>query len=178
MKKLCEQYALALYELAEENKCEDVILAEMQDICKILEQNPKYVKLLDNPAIEKAKRTELAGEAFKEAEQYLKNFIMLLVEARRMCEFAGCTKAMSRIFDEKHNVLRAEAVTALSLNEAQAGEIRKKLEKSTGKTVILTNTVDSSVIGGVLLKYGGAQIDMSVRSGLDTLSEMIAKADI
>lgn len=178
MKKLCEQYALALYELSEENKCEDLILTQMQEICRLLEQNPEYVRMLDNPTLEKSKRTELAKEAFDKADEYLKNLIMLLVEARHLNEFKAITESFSRLFDNKHNILRARALTAIKLDEEQKSAISKKLEELTGKTVILENTVDTSLVGGVLLKYGSKQINMSVRSELDTLAQMINQADV
>lgn len=178
MKKLCEQYAIALYELSEENKCEDTILEQMQDICKLLKQNPEYVRLLDNPTLEKEKRTGLVADAFDGAEDYLKNFIMLLTESRRMSEFEGSTKEFSRLYDIKHNILRAEALTAIKLDEKQKSAIKEKLENITGKNVVLTNTVDNSLIGGVLLKFGAKQINMSVRSELDALSQMINSTDI
>ena len=178
MKRLCEQYALALYELSKETKREEHIFAQMQEICRLLEQNPDYVRLLDNPTLEKSKRTELAEIAFNSADEYLKNLIMILVESRRLWEFRSTTEAFSRLFDEKHNILRAEVLTAIELDKDQTAAISKKLEGLTGKTVVLKNTVDTALIGGVLLKYGGRQINMSVRSELDTLAHMINKADI
>jgi F-type H+-transporting ATPase subunit delta len=69
-------------------------------------------------------------------------------------------------------------VTASPLNAKQADAIKEKLERKTGKTVILTNTVDAGIIGGVLLKYGGEQIDRSVKSSLKAISNVISKADV
>ena len=47
----------------------------------------------------------------------------------------------------------------------------------TGKTVILTNRTDESLLGGITLRYGGVQLDDSIRSRLDklrrSLSDMI-----
>lgn len=178
MKRLCEEYAAALYELAEENSLEDIISNQLAQIACLLAANPDYIKLLDNPAVEKQTRVKLAWESFSSAEQYLKNFIMLLVEARRVNELEECAKVFSRIYDEKHNVMRAEAITATPLDKQQSAQIKEKLELKTGKTVILTNTVDSSLIGGVLLKYGTEQMDMSVRTSLNSISDLISNADI
>lgn len=178
MKRLCEEYAAALYELAEENSLEDIISNQLTQIACLLAYNPDYIKLLDNPAVEKQTRVKLAEESFSGAEQYLKNFIMLLVEARRVNELEECAKVFSRIYDEKHNIVRAEAVTAAPLDKAQSARIKEKLEVGTGKTVILTNTIDPSIIGGVLLKYGTEQIDMSVRTSLNSISDLISNADI
>ena len=178
MKKLCEEYASALYEIAEEYSIEDTVAEQIKELSGILSDNPDYVRLLDNPAIDKEKRTELAHEAFDSVQEYLKNFIMLLTEARRMNEFEESAKHFLQIYDNKHGIVRAEAVTAAKLDAKQLEQIKAKLEKSTGKTVILTSTLDSSVIGGIILKYDGKQIDMSIRKSLNSISEIIANTDI
>lgn len=178
MKNIGEEYASALYELAEETKAEDVILPQMDEISSLLAENPGYARLLDNPTLDVNERVSMANEAFSGVSEYLKNFIMILVEAKRFSCFNECAKAFSRLYDLHHNILRAEAVTASPLDAKQADAIKEKLERKTGKTVILTNTVDAGIIGGVLLKYGGEQIDRSVKSSLKAISNVISKADV
>lgn len=178
MKNIGEEYAAALYELAKEANTEDVILSQMNEISSVLTASPEYARLLDNPTLDVRERVSMAKEAFSDATEYLKNFIFLLVEAKRFSCFTECTKAFSSLYDLHHNILRAEAVTATALDAKQAEKIKEKLENKTGKTVILTNTVDPGILGGVLLKYGGEQIDRSVRSSIKAISNVISKADV
>ena len=41
------------------------------------------------------------------------------------------------------------------------------------KTIILTNTVDPSILGGVKLRYLGVQLDGSVKTRLDKFEDAL-----
>ncbi|MBQ4137517.1 MAG: F0F1 ATP synthase subunit delta, partial [Clostridia bacterium] len=56
MRRLCDEYAKALYEIAQEEALEDVIASQLKDISGVVSDNPEYIKLLDNPAIDKSER--------------------------------------------------------------------------------------------------------------------------
>ena len=71
------------------------------------------------------------------------------------------------LYDESRGILRVEAVTAIPLSDSQRDAMTKKLSLSLRKTVILTNTVDKSTLGGVTLRYSGVQLDGSVKTRLD-----------
>ena len=63
----------------------------------------------------------------------------------------------------------AEAVSALPLTEEQLGAIKARLEDTTGKTIVLKNTVDPSVLGGIKLRYMGIQLDGTLRARLNAI---------
>lgn len=178
MKTIGEEYAIALYELAMEAKLEEETANELNAIEKILSENSDYVILLDNPTLELETRLKLAGDAFTHASEYTKSLIMILVKERKFKHFAKVAKAFGEIYDEEHKIVRAEAITAFELDFDRLEKIRKKLEKMTEKTVILTNKIDKSVLGGVLIKYDGKELDGSLSSGLKTISNMISQANI
>ena len=48
-----------------------------------------------------------------------------------------------------------------------------KLQKMTGKNVVLTETVDPSVLGGLRLDMGGKRLDGTVQRHLERLREEI-----
>ena len=48
-----------------------------------------------------------------------------------------------------------------------------KLEKVTGKTVVLQEKVDKSVMGGISLSFPGKELDGTVRTRLDSLKARI-----
>ena len=71
------------------------------------------------------------------------------------------------LYDEYKGRLRAEAVSAIPLTEAQISRLTAKLSRITGKTVILRCTTDKSILGGIKLRYGGTQLDGSIKTRLD-----------
>ena len=55
----------------------------------------------------------------------------------------------------------------------QLEKMKTKLEKMTGKTIIIKNTVSPEILGGVKLRYSGIQLDGSVRTRLDAFEESL-----
>ena len=178
MRRLCDEYAKALYEIAAEASIENVIADQLKDISHVVSENPEYIKLLDNPAIDKGERVALAREAFAGANEYLLNFLLLLTEARGISELSDCYTRFLDIYNEAHGIVQAELISAVDIDTKRQESIKQKLEAKTGKKVILTLRTDPSLLGGALLRYDGNQIDMSVRSSLNKLSEIISKSDV
>lgn len=162
-------YGRALFALAAETGTDARIREELELVRTALRQNVGYVTLLDTPAVATEEKLGLLRKAFDGMEQILLNFLSLLCEKRSIYLFCACADAYDVQFDTAHDVLRATAVTAVPMQERQCHELTHKLEKLTGKHVSLSNRVDQSVIGGITLRYGGVQLDDSIRSRLDKL---------
>lgn len=167
-------YGKALFELGAENGTDDRIRKELDVVRAALKENPDYVTLLDTPAVSTEEKLKLLNQAFRDVEPMLMNFLSLLCEKRSFYRFAPCADAFDACYDQAHNLLRATAITAVEMTEAQKKALGEKLESITGKTVMLTNTVDPGLIGGITLRYGGVQLDDSIRSRLDKLRSSLS----
>ena len=66
-------------------------------------------------------------------------------------------------------MIRAEAVSAVPLFENELEKINVELEKITGKSVKTENRVDKSLLGGLILRFEGRQIDASLKTRLEGL---------
>ena len=79
MTELGRAYGSALYALAEDEKQEDAFLSQLGEVCKLLADNPDYVRLIKDKAIAKTERLALLDGAFSgQIHPYLLNFICLL----------------------------------------------------------------------------------------------------
>ena len=77
-----------------------------------------------------------------------------------------------------NGIERVEAISAVSLTDAQRDSLVKKLTDMTGKRIILTNKVRPEILGGVILRYSGIQLDGSVKARLDTFSESLKNLNL
>lgn len=168
-------YGKALFELAEESGEAARVSEELELVREALRANREYVTLLDTPAVPTAEKLNLLQESFGAAQPMLRNFLCLLCEKRSVYALPACADAYRAAFDEAHNILRADAITALPMREAQQTALREKLERITGKTVLLSNHVDPALLGGVRLRYGGAQLDGSIQARLDRLRRSLSE---
>ena len=162
-----KEYASALLSLARESGQTERISGEMCTLKALLTETPEYTKLLDTPAMKKDERLALAAEAFGGFSEYLLNLIMILSERHLAAGLVRLADEYATLYDEERGILRAEAVSAVAMSEEQIERLADKLSRSTGKTVIVKNTLDSSMLGGVKLRYAGTQLDGTVRASLD-----------
>ena len=168
-----KEYGRALFLITEEENLSDKVLADVKIAEGVLKKNPDYVKLLDSPAVTKAERVDLADKAFGSLNESLLNLIKILIEKRDVRLFGKVAEEYYSLYDNSRGILRVEAVTAIPLSDSQRDAMTKKLQATLGKTVVLTNTVDKSTLGGVTLRYSGVQLDGSVKTRLNKFEQAL-----
>lgn len=168
------EYATALYQLSwEENQVEE-IREGLALACQAMGDAPEYVKLLQNPALPKAQRLELLDEAFRDAVPgYVLNFLKILCEKSALGILDGCQNAFLALYYEERNILPVTATSAQPLSEAQRAGLKEKLEKATGKTVLLNERVDETLLGGMKVEYAGKELDGSVAGRMERLRRIL-----
>ncbi len=167
------EYGKALFLITEEDAVSDKVLADVRTANSIFSKNPDYVKLLSSPAVPKEERVELVGKAFSELDWRLVNLLKILTERREVNLFSKVAESYGNLYDQSRGIVRVEAVTAIPLSKEQSDKLTLKLSRELGKTVIIRNTVDHSILGGMKLRYSGVQLDGSVRTRLDKFEEAL-----
>lgn len=177
MKSLSLTYAHSLFSLAEDEGLTEKIYEELRSLSEIFSENKEYIALLDSPSIPVAKRFELIDEAFETYMEYVTNLIKILCEKRRVFLFTDCIKEYEKLYNEKLGIKRVTAITATPLSEKLKKKLIDKLEKEWGKKIDLTEKVDESILGGIILRTDNSQTDASVRTRLDLIKSQIASDD-
>jgi F-type H+-transporting ATPase subunit delta len=72
----------------------------------------------------------------------------------------------------------AQLKSAAELTEADMALIKAKLSEATGKTVRLSSEVDTSLIGGVVVRIGDKVIDSSLVGRLEKLKENLLQIEV
>ena len=167
------EYGKALFMLTEERGTTDAVLPDVKTAEKIFSDNRDYVKLLDTPALSKAEKLALCDSAFSSLDEDVRSLIKLLCERHSIHAFRDVAREFSKLYDESRGIEHVEAVTAVAMTDEQIALMKEKLEKQTGKTIIIKNTVSPEILGGVKLRYSGKQLDGSVRTRLDKFEESL-----
>lgn len=144
-------YGEALYELAKGEGLQESILEELKALNESFPvQEPGFIQLLSSHAISKQERCKVLDDSFRgKINQYVLNFLKILTEKGYMHHFSHCCESYEKHYNEDHNILSVKAVTAVPLSEKQAQALTQKLTRTTGKTIVLTNRVDPTCLGGV-----------------------------
>ena len=170
------EYGRALYMLAEEeNRC-DEIRTDAEVVKELLRDNPEYVKLLDTPALTKEERLAAIDESLASVDANLRNLIKILSERHSVYLLHSALDGYFASYDKAHGIERVEAISAVPMLEDEIEKLKRKLEKETGKTIIIKNTTDPSLLGGMKLRGMGIQLDSSLKTKLETLEHSIRSA--
>lgn len=169
-----KNYAEALFELAEEENKLGVIYDELMLINGIIIQNAAYAKIFSSPAVSAEEKTKLISEAFFNADETLLKFLKLLAKNGLVFALSSIFKSYEELYFEKCGITVAEAKTAVPMTEEEKKHLIKNLEKKTGKSVRLLNSVDPDIIGGVVLSLDGKMLDASIKTKLNRFKKGLA----
>lgn len=175
MAELAEKiYGDALFQSAlEENKL-DEIKTQLNTLAAAFQAESAFLSMMDSPAMDAGDKQKILEETFAEkVEKILYNFLRILSDKRRMGLFLPIVEQFGTLYRQHIGLLEVEAVTAVAMSENQKQKLQEKLSKLTGKQILLRNSVDASIIGGVILKYNNQEIDGSVREKLSALRHQI-----
>ena len=168
-----EEYAKALFMLSEEMSNSDIVLEDATAAAAAISENPGYSALADTPALSVPEKCGLIKEAFSALTEEVRNLLLILCEHHSVKLFPAIAKQYSKLYNESRGIIPAEVISASPLKEEQMQRLTEKLSYATGKKIILKNTIDPSLLGGIKLRYSGIQLDGSLRSRLDNIEKRL-----
>lgn len=171
------RYAKALLMLALEKDALDQYEKELELFARFLRSDPGIKQTMDNPKVppqDKKKILELGIP--KGTSAIVSNFLHLIVDKRRESVFLEIINEYKNYADEARNIVDAEVRSAVALTDKDYRALEQKLLKATGRRVRLKNTIDTSLIGGIVVKVGDTIIDGSVVKKLALLKNRLQKS--
>ena len=171
---IVQTYAVSLFEVAQEEKKEELLLAQLGEVCALMREYPEFLRLLSSPVITKEEREQLLEQDFSgQVDLYLLNFLKILAQADRISCLEEIEKAFRALYYQQRNIQPVIAVTAVAMTEELQRRFCDKLEFSLGKKILLENQIDPSILGGVVLKIGNRQMDDSIKNRLEAVRRQI-----
>lgn len=176
MTELAKEYGAGMYVLAAEENIARDVLDQMKALRNCFKEQPEFVKLLSNMALQKEERLQIIDSALRgQVHQYVLNFLKILCERGALSEFAGCEEAYRELYNKDHGVVEAHVTTGDQLSDDQRARLIEKLRQMTGKEeIVLLEKVDPKVVGGVLLEMNGQRYDNTVRHRLESIRRAMA----
>ena len=170
-------YARALFEASKEKGRLDQVRDELAHFVQAAADVPELRQLLRNPQLDPRARAEALRDLMEGGDELLRNFLLLLADKGRSRQLEEIARQFERLVAEDEGVVHAELTTAVELSEEEARELLKQVEAASGRKVEATRTVDSDLIGGIVLQVGSHRLDASVRGRLERLRrELVGKA--
>jgi len=171
-------YAEALFEAASDAGAVDAVAAEISGFAEAVEGSPDLRQFLDNPEIEGRVKKEAVKELGSSANPITSNFLQVLIDRGRITEFPEIARAFAERVAAEAGRLEVEAVTAVPLPDDLRNRIVEEISRKTGRSVDLTESVDPEIVGGLVLRIGGAVVDGSVRHRIEELRAALQGAPV
>ncbi len=176
IRTVAKRYARALVELAEEKKTVDKTKADFEAFVCAVNAAPAIQKLFASPVFtpenKKAVIKELSGKLNLQATS--QRFVEHLAETGRIRHVQDVYEAFLDILAEKQNRATVRLTTAVSVNNGDLADIKKKLEVLTGKQVDIDSKVDASLIGGARAQIGSVIYDGTIKNQLSKMRSQLA----
>lgn len=172
---LAKRYAKALFAVGKDDGAFEQYGQMLGEMAGLYAEYPEVEDALTNPMYPLDARAKVMEHLVKgvNAPQVMANFFNLLVQKKRANVLPEIAEVYQAMVDEAQNVCRGSIVSATELSGDMKGKVQAALEKITGKKVVLSTNVDSSIIGGVIAKVGDLVMDGSIKNQLAALKESI-----
>ena len=167
---LARRYAKALFELAEERKNIESIAEELATFQKLLSENAELRNFFFSPEAGKEQKIKFVQDNFKgRFSTLLIHFLHLLIEKGRQNILDEIASEFGKRYDRYQNKVRASAITAIPMSEADMQSLNDLLSKRFQANFEIKNRVDADILGGVVLQIDGKVLDGSIRNQLKRL---------
>jgi F-type H+-transporting ATPase subunit delta len=174
---VARRYAAALFEVARQDDAIDVVWADLTAVERELTNSPSLRDVLLHPLATQERKLYFTDKAFGDRiSAATLSFLKLLIRKNREGLIDVCISEYRDLVEGLHNQVDAVASSAVPLTELQSNKLVEALKVMTGKSVNLSQNLDPSVIGGVVVRIGDTIIDGSLRGRLRRLEEQLLGA--
>ncbi|PWT94067.1 MAG: ATP synthase F1 subunit delta [Acidobacteria bacterium] len=169
------RYAKALLDATIKQRNFSIVLEELEGFQKLLKENNLLRQVFLNPAVSPEQKKKILQDIGKKVghQQLTTNFLNTLIHRGRLNLLEQITVSAEQQFLEKQGIIVVEVVTARKLDSEEEKKLSAQLEKFTGKKVQLENTVDSTLLGGVITRIGTTVYDGSIQAQLEQIKTKI-----
>ena len=171
--KIAVPYARALFDFSVEKNIMHQITADFQNLETFLNDAVELTKYLNNPIVSQNAKCEVLTKTLEsQINTETFKFLIILVKRDRINLLESIITNYLELVYETASIKMIEVSTAFAFNNLQKNMLIKKLKELTNaREIQLIITLDSSLIGGFLIKTESKVIDFSIKNQLQNLAK-------
>lgn len=179
-KLVSKTYGDALFELALEEKKEDLLFSEAKTFLEVIRKDDELVKFMKHPNIVKEEKLETGKKIFEQSfSKEFAGFLLLLVQKDRFSEADKILDYFIGRMKEYKKIGIAHVSTAVELSDAQKASVEKRLLDITAyETFEMNYSVDETLLGGMVIRIGDRVVDTSIKNKLKSLSKQLSALSV
>lgn len=172
---VADRYAGALFELCTSAAKIKAAEKDLNSLDAAIADSADLSRLIKSPVFSADDQMKAIDAVLAKAglSDMVSNFIRVVAKNRRLFVLPTMIDAFRRMAADARGEIAGEVTSAAKLTADQRKELKAALKAKMGKDVALTETVDPTILGGLIVKVGSQMIDTSVRTKLTSLKTMM-----
>jgi F-type H+-transporting ATPase subunit delta len=169
--QIARPYAQALFDLAADENSLEAVEQGLLDIVRLADESPEFARFLRSPVISADEKSAAAEAILQRAQAHptVANFVRVVARNGRLFVLPTIIQSFRSLAAAARGEVTADVTSAAPLSDAQRTALAATLKQKIGKTVSLTEHVDASLIGGLVVKVGSRMIDSSLKTKLSAM---------
>ena len=147
----------------------------LREIARLLDENALLRRVWENPAVPaEQKRNLLDAIVQREGiDKPVRNLVAVLIDHKRVPFLPRIIEQLEKELDSRLGFAEAQISSVRELADAEKQALEAQVAKTTGKKVRAQYALDSSLLGGAVVRVGSTIYDGSVKGQLEKIREAI-----
>ncbi|MBN1626797.1 MAG: ATP synthase F1 subunit delta [Deltaproteobacteria bacterium] len=177
--RIARRYARALFTLGKEYGAYLEYGRELDEFVKHYKQNNDFRYVISSPLFAMNDRKKILNAVLDKAgfSSMTRNFFNVLLDKNRMGSIESIIDCYSRLADEASNIVRAQIITAIPLEEETLDRVVSTFEGLISKSVRAEVIEDPDIIGGIIVRIGDTYWDGSIKAQIEGFRESFRRGE-
>ncbi len=167
---LARIYARSAFKLADEQGAAQSLEDELEELVKQLDREPALERFLSSPLVEVSERQRMLDRLL---QGHMSEILLDTLQVMNRKGRSGLVRALAEAYrqelEERTGRVTVSVRTAVALTENLRQQLMEATSRFSGREASLVETVDQSLIGGMVLLVGDQKVDSSVAKELRQL---------
>ncbi|KAF9584054.1 ATP synthase F0 subcomplex subunit OSCP atp5 [Lunasporangiospora selenospora] len=176
------RYATALYTAAAKKQALEAVEADLKQVKRVVEKDAKLLNFLENPTINRVEKKAGVRQLLSAGKynELTKNFFDVLAENGRLYDTVKVINSFDSLMAAHRGEIQVTITSAKELEAKDVNKIKSFLTKSSfigpKETLVVSNKVNPSILGGLVVEVGDKTIDLSVSSKVNKLNALLKES--
>lgn len=179
VKEQIATYTSVLFDAANAAGGQDAVLEvreQAKTIVAALRGNVDLGETLRSTAFTPEQRADIARNVFAGCNPALREVLAVMAERGEIDYISRVSAELEKLLGERLNLVVVDVTTVVELDDHLRDIIRKKAESELGKSVVLNEHVDKSLLGGIIMSTADERIDASLLTQVENARTVLRKS--
>ena len=150
---------------------------QLEQVVFLYRGNADLRDAFDEIAYTAEQRRTIAQGVFEGFDPLLASVLSVMAERQDFSELSQINNAFAALIDERLGLAVVDVTTVVELDDELRTLISEKVAADLGKSVVLREHVDPSILGGIIMSTQGKRIDASIVSKLEQARTVLSESN-